>query len=203
MFFHPRANGFAKRFDIVAGSTAGVDQEIAVYFRNLRAAQPQTPATCGVDQLPGALARRVLECRTSGFLAYRLRGFAMALHLVHPRPNRLRRGDLPAKACRGENDRSVGAAVSVNEFHVRVLKDMFFAVATDADSLDQDVLGLRAISAGIHAQRTANAARNAEEKFQAAQAAGRRGFGDAPVERGGPGADDLGFRLGFAKAART
>src|SRR5437762_12556159 len=120
MFFHPRANGFAKRFDIVAASTAGVDQEIAVYFRHLRAAYPQAPATCGVDQLPGALARRVLECRTPGLFADRLRGFAVILHLVHPRPDRLRRGDLPANARRGENNRSVRAALSLNEFHPSV-----------------------------------------------------------------------------------
>ena len=106
----------------MAGRVAGVDQEIAVHFRDLRAADAQAPAAGGVDQLPGAVARRILEGRAAGLFADRLRGLAMVLHLVHPRADRLRRGDQPAKARRGENDGRIDAAVAIDEFHVGIVE---------------------------------------------------------------------------------
>src|SRR5229473_2466706 len=118
----------------MAGRVTRVDQEIAVHFRYLGAADAQAPATRGVDQLPGAVTGRVLECRAAGFFADRLRGLAVVLHLVHPRPNFIRRGNPPTKACRGKNHGSIDAAVAVDEFHVRIGKNMFLAVAADAVS---------------------------------------------------------------------
>src|ERR1700730_12626194 len=131
----------------MAGRTASVDQEIAVHFGHLRAADAQTSTTGGVDQLPGAVARWILEGRAAGLLTDRLRGFAVVLHRVHPRANRIRRGDQPAKARRGENDGSIDPAVAIDEFHVGVVESMFPAVAADAGSLDQDVFGLGAVGA--------------------------------------------------------
>ena len=65
------------------------------------------------------------------------------------------------------------------------------AVAADADGLDQHVLGLAAIGAGIHPQRAADGAGNAEEEFHAADVGGCRGLGHALVERGRARADDV------------
>ena len=79
---------------------------------------------------------------------------------------------------------------------------MLAAIAADAGRLDQDVFRLRAIGAGIHPQRAADGAGNAEEKFESAQICRRRNLGDALVERGGAGGDDLARGAGFAKAAR-
>ena len=45
-------------------------------------------------------------------------------------------------------------------------EDVLLAVAADAGRLDQHVLGLAAIGAGIHPQRAADGAGNAEEEFQ-------------------------------------
>ena len=80
-----------------------------------------------------------------------------------------------------------------------LVKRMLVAVAADAGGLDQDILGLAAIGAGIHAQRAADGAGNAEEEFQPADIGRRRGLGDALVERGGAGADDIAFRAGLAE----
>ena len=71
----------------MAGRRAGVDQEIAVHLRHLRAADTQAAAAGGVDQLPGAVAGRILEGRSAGLFADRLRGLAVVLYLVHPRAN--------------------------------------------------------------------------------------------------------------------
>src|SRR4051812_2767136 len=111
MRFHPRANGFTKGFDVVAGGAAGVDQEIAVHFGHLRAPDPQAPAAGRVDQLPGALAWRILERRAAGLFTYRLRGFAVVLHLVHTLSDFRGRRDPPAKARRGKNNRAIDATV--------------------------------------------------------------------------------------------
>ena len=186
------------------GRVTGVDQEIAVHFRHLRAADAQAAAAGGVDQLPGAVAGRILEGRAAGLFADRLRGFAVVLHLVHPRPDRVRRGDGAAKARRGENDRRdrrrcCGRRISCRRWSNR----MFAAVAADAGRLDQHVLGLGAVGAGIHAQRAADGAGDAEEEFQPAEIGRRRRLGDALVERGGAGADDIAVGAGFAEAARA
>ena len=68
---------------------------------------------------------------------------------------------------------------------------MLGAVAADADGLDQNVLGLAAIGAGIHPQRAADGAGNAEEEFHAADIGGCRGLRHALVERGRARADDI------------
>src|SRR5580692_642989 len=97
MIFHPRANGFAEGLDIMPGRVTGVDQKIAVHFRYLGAPDAQAPAAGGVDQLPGAVTGWILEGRSAGLFADRLRGFAVVLHLVHPRPDRLGRREAPTK----------------------------------------------------------------------------------------------------------
>src|SRR5215216_654868 len=150
------------------GGVAGIDEEIAVHFRDLRSTDAQAPAAGGVDQFPGAVAGWILEGRSSRLFANRLSRFAMALHLVHPRANGLGVRDRALKARRREDDRRVDAAVAVDELHVGIAENMPGAVAADADSLDQNVLGLVAIGAGIHPQRAADGAGDAEEEFHAA-----------------------------------
>ena len=89
----------------------------------------------------------------------------------------------------------IDAAVAIDELHVGIGEDMLGAVAADAGGLDQHVLGLAAIGAGIHAQRAADGAGNAEEEFQAADIGRCRGLRHALVERGGAGADDVASAL--------
>ena len=57
--------------------------------------------------------------------------------------------------------------------------------------LDQNIFGLAAIGAGIHAQRAADGAGNAELEFEPADVRRRRRFRDALVERGRAGAYDV------------
>src|SRR4029079_13273719 len=64
-------------------------QEVAMLFRDLRIALPQTAATGGVDQRPGLVARRILEGRTPGTAAERLRFLAGAGDCVHLGADRL------------------------------------------------------------------------------------------------------------------
>src|SRR6266702_6655621 len=79
------------------GRVAGVDQEIAMQLRDLRAADAKPAAAGGIDQLPGAVAGRVLEGRAPRFFADRLHGLAMGLHLVHTGADRFRRCGSPTK----------------------------------------------------------------------------------------------------------
>src|SRR3954465_14276904 len=154
------------------GGVAGIDEEIAVHFRDLRPSHAQAAAAGGVDQFPGAVAGRILEGRAAGLFADRLRGFAMVLHLVHPRADLFRRFGPPTKARRSKNDRGVDAAVAVDEFHAGIVEVTLAAVAADAGRLHQDVFRLAAIGAGIHAQRAADAARNTEIEFEPADIGG-------------------------------
>src|SRR4051794_27611293 len=122
--FNPLAHGFTQRFNIIPGGVTGIDEEIAVHFRDLRPAHAQAPAAGGVDQFPGAVAGGILEGRPSGLFANWLSRFAVGLHLVPPRANGLGVRDRAAKTRRGEDDRRVDAAVAVDELHVGIAKDM-------------------------------------------------------------------------------
>src|SRR5579872_6561782 len=67
------ADLFAEPFQIGGGRIAGVDQEIGVLLRHHRAAAPQSATAGGVDQPPGAVARRIGKGRAAGARADRLR----------------------------------------------------------------------------------------------------------------------------------
>src|SRR5689334_4344708 len=58
---HAPAHLFPQAFQIGGGGGAGVDQEVAMFLRNLCAADGETPAARGIDQLPGLAMRRVGE----------------------------------------------------------------------------------------------------------------------------------------------
>src|SRR3569623_3411814 len=107
----------------------------------------------------------MLEGRTAGLLADRLRGFAMLLHLVHPMANSLGLRDLPAIQRRGEDDRRIDTMAAVDELHVRIAEREFLAAARDAMCLHQHVPGLAAIGACIHALRAADRTRNSVIEF--------------------------------------
>src|SRR5258708_720402 len=132
----------------MAGRLTNVDQEIAVHFRHLGTADAQTPAAGRVDQLPGAVSRRILEGRAASLFADRLRGFAVVLYFVHPHANGIRCGDPPAKARRGKNDGSVGAddiaigadvaeaARTEPDYHARHAAIAHDQVGADADDIE-------------------------------------------------------------------
>ncbi len=51
----------AQRLDIGTARLAEVEEEVAMFFRNLGIADAKAPAACRVDQLPGLGAGRILE----------------------------------------------------------------------------------------------------------------------------------------------
>src|SRR5712672_572105 len=83
IFLHARPHGLAQCLDIGRARVAAVDQEIAVHLRHLGVAHHKAAAAGGVDQLPGFVARRILEGRAAGAALDRLRGLARPGDLVH------------------------------------------------------------------------------------------------------------------------
>src|ERR1700674_202766 len=65
-FLDPGADEFAEILDVGRAGRTQVDQEIAVHLRDLGLAEFEPAAARPVDELPGLLARRVLEGRPSG-----------------------------------------------------------------------------------------------------------------------------------------
>src|SRR3569832_2789863 len=62
----PLAHSLTELFDVVCRGVAGVDQEVAMHFGDLRTTELETTAAGGVDQLPGRVSRRILEGRAAG-----------------------------------------------------------------------------------------------------------------------------------------
>ena len=83
MFLHAAADFLAETFYIRSGGVAAVDEKVAMQLRDLRIADDKPAATCGVDQLPGFMAFRILEGRPAGTALDRLRRLAR-LGLVQP-----------------------------------------------------------------------------------------------------------------------
>ena len=54
---HPAADFLAQRLDVGAGRATEVEQEVAMLFRDLRAAERQAAAARRVDQRPGLVRR--------------------------------------------------------------------------------------------------------------------------------------------------
>ena len=103
---HAAAHFLAQAFDVGGRRVAGVDQEIAVLLRHLRAAAGQAAAAGGVDQFPRLHVRRIAERGAAGAGADRLRGFAAGADLRHARGDRRRRAGLCAQP-RARDDRAV------------------------------------------------------------------------------------------------
>ena len=99
---HAAAHFLAQPFEVGGGGAAGVDQEVAVLLRYLRAAAGQAAAAGGIDQLPGLHVGRIAERRTAGARAHRLRCLARGADFRHAR--RDRRGCAASRAQPGAHD---------------------------------------------------------------------------------------------------
>src|SRR5690606_16774723 len=75
--------GLAQPLDVFRGRLPLVDEEIAVHLGNLRAADAQAAAAGRVDELPGAVTRRILEGGSASSLARRLVLLAVLGNLFH------------------------------------------------------------------------------------------------------------------------
>ena len=148
-----------------------------------------TAATHTVDQLPGtALVRRARRIgigkgRTGRFLSDRLGAFAALRDAIHAR---LDGGGLVWRALenrRGEDPvfRGVTVTIGIVQLLRTCLNDA--AQAVDRAHRNNHILGFLVITAGIHAQCTADHARNPDKVFHARQTRFRRGLGDHLVQR--------------------
>ena len=73
--------------------------------------------------------------------------------------------------------------------------------AVDRLGLDQNILDLAAISAGIHSEAAADRAGNAGEEFEPGDAGLGRGERDVEIERSRPGANRFALGGDFCEAA--
>ena len=166
---------------------------------NLGAAMQQAPAARAVDQLPSLVARRILEGGATGTGADWLALLALALDFLHaPRDF----GGIARLALQpgGKEDpvqRRVGMAVA----HTKVIdRDMVqLALPVDSLSLYQDVSGLLAVSACVHAQGAAQRSRDAAEEFQARDTGQLRRLCNIEVQGSGTGFEDVVFLRGHAR----
>src|SRR5258707_13859408 len=99
---------------------------------------------------------RILEGRAAGTALDWLRRFTRLGDLLHFGGDRRRLARLTAIGRLGENKilRRFRMAIAVT--HVGILQDVKLALAVDRACLNQCVLGLAPVSAGIHAQRAAD-----------------------------------------------
>ena len=118
-------------FEVGGGGRAGVDQEVAVHLRDLRAADPEATAAGGVDQLPGLAAGRIREGRAAGLLADRLGAFAMRLDRVHRGLDRRAVGRRALKTASVKMRSSGARRVAVGEAHLGVGEHMAAALPVD------------------------------------------------------------------------
>jgi len=160
-----------------------------VLLRDHGAAQPEAAAAGTVDQLPGLVAGRVGERGAAGARADRLRGLARRTDLVHAGGDR---GGIArfAREPGGDEDPVLGRGrVAIGEPKLRRAHHVPPAGAIERHRLDQHILELAAIGAGIHPQRAADGTGDAAEEFEAGDAGLLAGEGDVEVERAGAGLD--------------
>src|SRR5205085_2222569 len=81
----PPPHFLAQRLDLGAGRATEIEQKVAMLFRHLGVADPETPAARRVDQRPSLVTRRILEGRAPGAAPQRLRFLASASDRVHLR----------------------------------------------------------------------------------------------------------------------
>ncbi len=79
--------------------------------------------------------------------------------------------------------------MAIAETHIRIGNGYALTAAGDGIGLDQDVLGFRAVTAGVHGQGATDCARHAAIEFQPGNAVLRRHLGDIGIQRRRPGFD--------------
>src|SRR4051812_28005729 len=146
-----------------------------MHLGHLRAADFQSAAAGGIDQLPSLMSRRVLEGRAAGTTLDRLRGLARLGDLVHLGGNNRGIAWVTGEQRFGEDDVVWRAAMAIGVMHIGVAEDANPPLAVDTVRLDQRVLGLAAVSTAVHAQRAADGAGNAAEESKPCNAGLLRG----------------------------
>ena len=97
------AHQLAQALDLGGTGAARVDQEVAVLVGDHGRTQAQPTAASGVDQLPRAMAGRVLERAAAGGDPQRLRRLALGPDLVHAGEHGIRLGRLALEGGPGDD----------------------------------------------------------------------------------------------------
>ena len=172
---------------------AGIDQEIAVLFRNLGAADHKAPASGRIDFLPGLAARRIGKGAAAGAHAAWLRIATAGDDFLHAR---LDGGFLAGARLQfgmGEDPVGRGICMAIGHAHLRRGRADGLPLPVKAVGADGDVAEFAAIGAGIHPQAAADRSRNADQEFQPGQAVARGISRDVGIGGTGSGGDNLAF----------
>ena len=168
--FHPAPDFLAQRLDVGAGRATEVEQEIAMLFADLRAADRKPAAARRIDQPPGLVAGRVLEGRAAGAAAQRLR-LPRGPGRCGPSRRRMAAGSpgLSAKG-RSDDDRACRAvrcggrcSRSRSSGHVDAVRPS----AARRRAATRTVADFAAISAAVHADEAADRAGDASAGIRA------------------------------------
>src|SRR5215468_9154312 len=189
IFFDASTHRLAQRLDVGGGGTAEIDQKIAVHLRHLRAPDFEAAAAGGIDELPRFVTGRVLEGRAAGAALDRLGCLARFGDLLHLCGDRGRIAGRALEQRLREDDVVGRAAMTIAVVHVAVAEDAQPALSVDPARLDQRILGLAAVGAAVHAQRTAHRAGDAAEEGEPRDRRHLRGAADFHVRRSRAGAD--------------
>src|SRR4029079_14759926 len=175
--------------DVGAGGIALVDEEVAMHLRDLGIADAQATTAGGIDQLPGLLAGRILEGRAAGAALDRLHFLAIGGDAVHLGEDVRGLARVALEQRLGEDEILRRAAMAILVMKLSDGKHVDVTLAIDSASLDHHLLRLAAMRATVHAQRAADAARNAAIEGKTRNAGLRPRAGDLHVGNGGAGAE--------------
>ena len=142
-----------------------IDEKIAVHLAHHRAADAKAATAGGIDQPSRRCRPADSECRAARFSRIGC-AFSRCSCTAAMRARLLRRlAARSAKHARSVKMTSVGASgLAIREAHLLVLNADELAVAPHAGREVEHVFRLAAVRAGVHAQRAADRARNAEDR---------------------------------------
>src|SRR5271165_2759321 len=202
-FVHAVAHVGDERKHVGGGGVADVDEEIGVAVADLRVADAEALETKIINHAPRGRTRRIFKDASSTFLAQRLASSAFFVADTNPLENFLERlGGKFQFHCQHHIIRRK-RSVAVFKGNLFAAKGFEFALGGAIEFYFADVgADLHAVSAGVHAQRAAHGAGNADQTFHAAEIVlGAVGHGAAEVG-GGVHVRKIAFEGHFRLGAR-
>ena len=150
----------------MGAGTAGIDQEVAVFFRYLGPAYHQAATAGGINFLPRLAARRIGKGAATGAHTARLCIAAAGNDLFHPR---LDGGLVPGNGAEGGmGEDPVRRRIAVAIGHAHLVRGGADGLARPVNPVgaDGDIAEFGPIGPGIHPQPAPNGARDADQEFQ-------------------------------------
>ena len=163
-------------------------------FGHHGAADPQSPATGGLDQLPclsasGLRDRGIDEGGAAGSHAHRLGRIPRLLDLVHAPGDVPRLAGFAPEHGAGEHPILREGRVAVGKSQLLAPDLVHLAAGVHRRGQNRHVLHLGAIGAGVHGERAADGAGDATQELEPADAGIAARHGDVDIHRRGAGGD--------------